>query len=77
MEGIDPKLEIKWIDKRVEDIQKGLLHAEGVGLPQAEKLVIDLKSMIDKDKKLLSDLRAKRIRIVAQMEEEAKKEKGE
>jgi len=74
MEGIDPKLEIKWIEKRVIDIQKGLLHIENVGLPQAVKLVDDLKKAIDQDKTLLEELRAQRIRISAQLEEEQKVE---
>jgi len=74
MEGIDPKLEIKWIEKRVADIQKGLLHIENVGLPQAVKLVDDLKKAIDQDKKLLEELRARRIRLSAQLEEETKVE---
>jgi F0F1-type ATP synthase membrane subunit b/b' len=77
MEGIDPRIEVKWIEKRIQDIQKGLLHAENVGLPEAEKLLADMKAVIDRDKKALSELRARKIRLGAQIEEEKKKDKGE
>jgi hypothetical protein len=76
MEGIDPKLELKWIEKRIQDIQKGLLHAENVGFPEAERLLVDMKTAIERDKKLLTELRAKKIRLGAQLEEEKKKDKG-
>lgn len=74
---IDPKMEIEWIDKRVKDIQKGLLHAENVGIQQAEKLVKDIKDAVEHDKKAMEELRARRIRLAAQLEEEAKVKKKE
>jgi F0F1-type ATP synthase membrane subunit b/b' len=73
MDGVDPKIELKWIEKRIQDIQKGLLHAENVGLTEAEMLLADMKAAIEKDKRLLSELRAKKIRIGAQLDEEKKK----
>jgi len=77
MEGVDSRIELKWVEKRIQDIQKGLLHAENVGLPEAEKLLVDLKTAIEHDKKLLTELRAKRIRLSAQLDEEKKKDKDE
>jgi hypothetical protein len=73
MEGIDPREEMKWLDKRISEIQKGLLQAKNVALPLARNTITDLEEAIKDDEKVLEELRARRIRIAAFLEEEMRR----
>lgn len=71
---VDPKVEIKWLEKRLEDIQKGMLKAQNVDLPEAERIVGRIKEAIDYDSKAVGELKARLIRLQAMREEEMSKE---
>jgi hypothetical protein len=67
---------MRWLDKRIVDIQKGLLSAKNVALPLAKKTIVDLEEAIKDDEATLEALRARRIRLAAQSEEQIKGDKN-
>lgn len=69
VEGIELDVELKWINKRKEKLQQALL--------QMETDHVALGTQITQGKKELEALRAREIRLTAQLEEEAKKNESD
>lgn len=69
MEGIDSKIELDWIDKRLKKLQQALLQMEHDKVAIAEQMEQGVKEV--------ESLRAKEIVILAEIEESKKEIKKE
>jgi hypothetical protein len=69
---MDAKTELDWINKTIAKIEQGILQAENIDLDTARRTVVRIQEVIENDKRILEALKAKRIRLLAQMDEEKK-----
>jgi hypothetical protein len=65
----EEKTELKWLNETIKKIERGLLQAENVDLPESRRTVLRIEEIVASDKKKLDELKAKRIRLLAVIEE--------
>jgi hypothetical protein len=68
----DINIELGWLNKTIKKIELGVLQAENVDLISARNTVARIEEVIESDKKTLDSLKAKRIRLLAELEEAKK-----
>ena len=68
----DEKVELKFLDVKIVELQKQLLDMENNSVPETEQLLQNLKDAIARRKKALEEFRVRRIRLAAEVEEAKK-----